>query len=106
MTNTIMAIVVALILVEDSGPTKRGACGGVGVLQITEIMYREYARLGGTLPPEARENPMLSKQIAFAVINERIRRSGTTEAEAVKYVAWLWNPGDAGYNDRLRRKMR
>ena len=109
MTNTIMAIVAALILCEDSGPTERGACGGVGVLQITEIMYREYVRLGGTLPPEGRESAMLSKQMAHFVLTERFRRRGisaeTELGEVLRYAAWLWNPADPAYYSRLSERF-
>jgi len=107
MTNAIMGIVMALMLVENSGPTDRGACGGVGVLQITEIMFREYVRLGGLLPPEARESPMLSKQIAHKVLSERFKRRGTdpSTSEGIRYAAWLWNPHDPKYYSKLKGKL-
>ena len=104
MTNLIMSIVAALILTENSGPTERGACGGVGVLQITEIMFREYVRLGGQLPESARENPVFSKQMAHLIVSERLRRAGFTRTgmDCVRYAAHLWNPGDQDYFYRVK----
>lgn len=103
MTNLVMAIVLAFVRVEDSAPTARGACGGVGVLQITEIMYREYVRLGGQLPAEARENPVQAKQMAHLIVSERLRRAGFTSPsmDCVRYAAHLWNPGDPDYFERV-----
>ena len=104
MTNLIMSIVAALILTENSGPESVGKCGGVGVLQITPIMHREYVRMGGNLPADSRYNPLLSKQIAFKVISERLARAGYTEPseDCVKYAAHLWNPGASDYYQRVK----
>ena len=107
MNLYIIKIVLALIVIENSEPTDVGACGGVGILQETEIFYREYVRLGGTLPPEARATP-LAKQIAHKVIEERLKRRGITEEgdEALRYVAWLWNSGDPTVYGKLKEAMR
>lgn len=102
MTN-IMAIVAALILVESGGdPNEVGKCGGRGVLQITPIMYREYKRLGGTLPPEAVWCPMKAKQMAHRVLEHRMRDGYDPVSEACR----IWNP-KAGkwYEKRVREVM-
>jgi hypothetical protein len=107
VTNAVMSIVAALILTENSGPTAVGRSGDVGVLQITPIMHREYVRLGGKLPLSARTSPMLSKQIATLVLTRRMEKRGLRGdfGASVVYAAWLWNPGDAGYEARLRGNM-
>ena len=107
MTNLIISIVAALILTENSGPESVGKCGGVGVLQITPIMHREYVRLGGKLPLSARTSPMLSKQMAHLVLTRRMEKRGLRgdSVASVAYAAWLWNPGDSRYCEWLRGNM-
>ena len=108
MTNTIMAIVAALILTENSGPTEIGKAGEVGILQIGDQMMAEYARLGGKLPPEARRSPMKAKQMATLILTRRMEKRGLRgDREAcVAYAAWLWNPRDSRYCERVKGNMR
>ena len=103
MTN-IMAIVAALILVESGGdPDAVGKCGGQGVLQIRNVMYQEYKRLGGALPPEGVWCPMMAKQMAHRVLERRIRDGYDPVSEACR----IWNP-NAGqwYEKRVRERMK
>jgi len=106
-TNLICQSVAALILTENSGPSAVGKHDDVGVLQITPIMHREYVRLGGKLPLSARTSPMLSKQMAHLVLTRRMAARGLRGdyGASVAYAAWLWNPGDSGYEERLRGNM-
>ena len=99
MTNAILSLIAALIIVESNGnPTALGDnTGAVGILQIHPVMIAEANRLAGfeRFALRDRWNPMLSKQICFLVLNERRKRAGYTEwtPECRDYCINLWNHG-------------
>ncbi len=106
MTNQLLllSIIPALILVESGkNPNAVGRDGEQGILQITPIMYREYKRLGGTLPPKAVQSPMKSKQIAHRVLSRRIRAGYDPISEACR----IWNPGAGkNYETKVRKALK
>lgn len=114
MTNIILSVIAALIMVESQGNpnVKDGdGCDAVGILQEHPIMVEEANRLLGyeMFTLEDRRNPMLARQIAFTVLSRRMERRDaqrpfTSDLERIRYMAGLWNRGEA-YKQKVIKEM-